>query len=219
MPGHGGRAGPQRVVLAGVQPAFWSVLAMATIFYSVIYPFRSTFSIDYFQNARGLTLQQAGLANSWVFFAAIFASPVFGWVTDRHGRRNALMTLGTLTLALSFVILGATDLNLWVTTALVGLSYSLVPAIVWPAVAALVDARRLGVAYGLMSVLQNLGIAIVNVVVGWLNDRGHAGPGHPQGYAGMIWFLCALSFVGTLLIAVSWFRQARDGARRGPRPA
>lgn len=204
--------------LKGVHPAFWSVLAMATVFYSVIYPFRSTFSIDYFQNARGLSLQQAGLANSWVFFAAIFASPVFGWLSDRHGHRNALMTLGTLTLTLSFVILGATGWNLWVTTALVGLSYSLVPAIVWPAVAELVDARRLGIAYGLMTVLQDAGIAAVNVIVGWLNDRGHAGAGHPEGYAAMIWFLGSLSLAGTLLIGALWFRQWRAAPTAG-RPA
>ena len=59
------------------------------LFASVFFPFRSTFAIAYFQDAKGLSLAQAGQVNSWVFFAAIFATPVFGWLADRFGRRAA----------------------------------------------------------------------------------------------------------------------------------
>jgi len=68
-------------MLAGIRPAFWYLLAMSTMFYAVVFPFRSTFSIEYFQNARGLSLQDAGITNSWVFLAAIVATPAFGWTS------------------------------------------------------------------------------------------------------------------------------------------
>jgi len=193
--------------LRGVDAAFWYLLGMATIFYAVVFPFRSTFSIEYFQNAKGLSLQDAGITNSWVFFAAIFASPVFGWIADRFGHKTGLMALGMLALAVSFAILGATPWPLWITTALVGFSYSLVPAVLWPAVTQIVDIRRVGAAFGLMTILQNMGMAACNVVVGWLNDRAGAGAGHPAGYLPMIWFFGIVSAVGFLMIAWLWLRE------------
>ena len=192
--------------LRGVTPAFWYLLGMATVFYAVVFPFRSTFSIEYFQNAKGLSLQDAGITNSWVFFAAIFASPFFGWLADRFGHKTFMMAMGMLALAVSFGILGTAS-PLWVTTVLVGFSYSLVPSVVWPAVAQLVDIRRLGAAFGLMTILQNIGMASCNVIVGWLNDWGQAGPGNPAGYLPMIWFFGLLSVVGFLMIGWLWLRD------------
>ena len=201
---------PQRLnwsTLKGIDPAFWYLLGMATIFYAVVFPFRSTFSIEYFQNAKGLSLQDAGITNSWVFFAAIFATPIFGWVADRFGHKTGMLAMGMLALAVSFAILGATSWALWVTTALVGVSYSLVPAVLWPAVTQLVDLRRLGAAFGLMTILQNSGMAVCNLVVGWLNDWGRAGPGHATGYLPMLWFFGLLSVLGFFLIAGLWIRE------------
>ena len=78
----------------------------ASTFYSVIFPFRSTFSIKYFQDAHGLTLEAASTLNSYVFLAAMFATPAFGLLVDRFGRHAPLLTLGALALPLSFVMLG-----------------------------------------------------------------------------------------------------------------
>ena len=194
-------------VLAGVDPAFWHLLAMSTAFYAVVFPFRSTFSIEYFQNAKGLSLQQAGITNSWVFLAAIFATPMFGWLADRSRHQTALMALGMLALATSFAILGATAWPLWITTVLVGLGYSLIPAILWPAMARIVDLRRLGTAVGLVTILQEFGMFICNVVVGQLNDWGHAGRAHPSGYQPMLWFFGLLSATGLVTIATLWMRE------------
>ncbi len=58
--------------------SYWYILGLHVLFAAVFFPFRTTFAIEYFQHAKGLTLQQAGVANSWVFFAAIFATPLFG---------------------------------------------------------------------------------------------------------------------------------------------
>ena len=66
---------------------------------AVFFPFRTTYVIEYFQHAKGLTLQQAGVANSWVFFAAIFATPFFGLLADRIGHRALMLTFGTLLLS------------------------------------------------------------------------------------------------------------------------
>lgn len=200
-----------RLGFARPGPYVWGLLLLGMLFYAIVFPFRSTFAIEYFQGAKGLSLQQAGVANSWVFFAAIFASPVFGWVADRTRHKVELLTLGMVCLTLSFYILAATRWPLWMTTALVGLSYSLVPAVIWPAVSEKVPLSSLGATLGLMTILQNIGMAAVNLCVGWLNDQAHAGRANPAGYAPMMWFFGALSLAGTLIGAWLWLRGVSSG--------
>lgn len=182
----------------------WGLLLLAMLFYAIVFPFRSTFAIEYFQGAKGLSLQEAGITNSWVFFAAIFASPVFGWLSDRTAHKTALLTVGMVSLTVSFYILVATGWPLWVSTVLVGLSYSLVPAVIWPAVSASVPEQNLGATLGLMTVLQNIGMASVNFLAGWLNDQGHAGRDNPSGYAPMMWLFATLSLLGATIGFILW---------------
>jgi len=114
---------------------YWLVVGICVTFYSVIFPFRSTFSIKYFQEAHSLSLEAASTLNSYVFLAAMFATPAFGLLVDRFGRHALLLTVGALAMPLSFLLLipeGSTSLG-WA-TALLGVSFSLVPAVLWPAV-------------------------------------------------------------------------------------
>jgi MFS family permease len=188
--------------------SYWYILALNVLFASVFFPFRSTFAIEYFQDAKGLTLEQAGIVNSWVFFAAIFATPLCGYLADRLGRRSLMMMVATLLLPLVFLILGVTDWSLWISTALMGVSFSVVPAVIWPSTAMLVEPRRLGTAFGLINMLQNLCLAASNLAAGWLADRAHAGPAHPAGYDAMLWYFGLLSLVATLSVALLWRRES-----------
>ena len=188
--------------------SYWYILALNVLFASVFFPFRSTFAIEYFQDAKGLSLEAAGLVNSWVFFAAIFATPVFGFIADRVGHRALMMTVGTLLMPATFLVLGATNWNLSISTVLMGISFSVVPAVIWPATAMLVEPTRLGTAYGLVNVLQNVGLAACNMTAGWLNDRAGAGPGNPSGFDAMLWFFGILGLVAFLCVASLWRRES-----------
>ncbi len=178
--------------------SYWYIVGLCVTFYSVIFPFRSTFAIKYFQHAHGLSLQEAGALNGYVFLAAIFATPVFGLMVDRLGHRAAFMALGSLLLAATFPILGYTHVNLWVSTVLIGVAFSLVPAVIWPAVPYLVEPSRLGTGYGLMTMVQNIGMMIANLAAGALNDASGAGPENPTGYQPMLWMFLLLSLFGFL---------------------
>jgi MFS family permease len=186
--------------------SYWYIVGLCVAFYSVIFPFRSTFSIKYFQHAHGLSLQDAGAMNAYVFFAAIFATPVFGLIGDRIGHRSALMAVGSLLLAAVFPILLYTNVSLWVATALIGVAFSLVPAILWPAVPYLVSAERLGTAFGLAFMLQNIGMMVVNIVAGALNDANAASEQNPAGYGPMLWLFFTLSIIA-LFFAVALRRR------------
>jgi len=207
--------------IAHFSRSFWYILALNVLFYSVIFPFRSTFAIKYFQHAQGASLEEAALLNSYVFLAAIFATPLFGWIADRYGHRALSMVFGSVLLPLSFagVVIGTG--GAWVTTALLGISFSLIPAVLWPSVVKLVDASRLGTAYGLMFMMQAAGMTLANVLAGWLNDLNGAGADNPAGYTPMIVFFAGLAF-GAFMFAVALWRRETGARNHGlelPGPA
>jgi MFS family permease len=189
--------------------AYWLLLVLCVLWYAVILAFRSTFSIKYFQHAHGLDLAAAGAMNSYVFLAAMFATPAFGWLCDKTGRYAPMLAFGALLLPLSFVIMATTDWSLWVATALMGVSFSLVPAVMWPLASKLVPAARFGTALGLMWVVQNAGIAGANLIVGWLNDAAGASASNPAGYRPMMQFFGTTSALGFGFAMLLWFVAGR----------
>ena len=64
--------------------------------------------------------------NSYVFLAAIFATPAFGWLCDRIGRYAPMLAFGALLLPIVIAIMALTHWSLWVATVLIGVSFSLV---------------------------------------------------------------------------------------------
>jgi MFS family permease len=192
--------------------SYWYIVGLCVTFYSVIFPFRSTFAIKYFEDAHGLDLQTAGEMNGYVFLAAIFATPLFGLMVDRFGKRSLFMAFGTALLCLTFPVLAYTSWHLWVSTALIGVSFSLVPAVLWPSVPYLVEERRLGTAYGLMTMLQNIGLFAFNLAGGWLNDRSGASAENPDGYLPMLWMFAILSLSGFVF---SYLLRQREVAAEG----
>jgi MFS family permease len=192
--------------------SYWYIVGLCVAFYSVIFPFRSTFAIKYFQHAHGLSLQEAGAINAYVFLAAIFATPTFGLMADRLGRRAAFMAVGSLLLCAVFPILAYTHASLWISTVMIGTAFSLVPAVLWPAVPYLVSASRLGTAYGLMTMLQNIGMMLANLGAGALNDAAGASAASPNGYRPMLGFFFVLSLIG-LLFAVAL--RVRETSTKG----
>jgi MFS family permease len=204
-------SGPDRIIWSDLwrfDRSYWYIVGLCVTFYSVIFPFRSTFAIKYFQHAHGLSLQQAGAMNGYVFLAAIFATPLFGLMVDRLGRRAAFMAVGTFLLCAVFPILAYTNANLWISTVMIGIAFSLVPAVLWPAVPYLVAPSRLGTAYGLMTMLQNIGMMLSNLAAGILNDASGAGPTNPGGYTPMLWMFLIMSLFGFVFAAALRAREA-----------
>ena len=200
--------------LTGFSRSFWYILWLNVLFASVFFPFRSTFSIQYFQDVKGMNLAAAGTANSYVFAAAIIATPVFGLIADRIGKRATLLTIAAALMPLAFLILVTTEYGLWVSTTLMGISFSIIPAVIWPSTAMLVENHRVGTAFGLINMIQSLGLAASNYAAGWLNDAYRAGPDNPGGYAAMLAMFASLSlvaFVSSLLLLLRERRQRGGG--------
>lgn len=192
--------------------SYWIVVGLCFTFYSAIFPFR-TFAIDFFTNkllaahgglaasesARVLSLKQAGSLNSLLPLAAMIATPLFGLLVDRVGKRAWFMMLGSLLIMPVYLMMAYSPVSLYVPVTLMGIAFSLIPAVMWPAVAYIVEQSRLGTAYALMTLIQQIGFFLLNLLIGKANDYSQAGPGNPGGYAMGMWIFSVLGFIGMAL--------------------
>ncbi|MGA8892814.1 MAG: MFS transporter [Anaeromyxobacteraceae bacterium] len=180
--------------------SYWYVVALCLAFYSAIFPFRS-FAIKFFMDARGISREAAGALNSVLPLAAMFATPLFGLLADRIGHRALLMAIGSATLIPVYLLMVYTGIPLWIVIAFMGIAFSLIPAVMWPSVAYLVPEHRLGTAYSVMTLVQQVGLAGMNWLIGATNDAAHASAANPAGYKPGMWIFTALGFLGLLF---SW---------------
>jgi MFS family permease len=86
--------------------------------------------------------------------------------------------------------------NIAIPMVIMGIAFSLIPAVMWPSVALIVDNSKLGTAYGLMTMIQNIGLAGFNLLIGWSNDFSAASPANPGGYHLGMWIFSSLGFFG-----------------------
>ena len=177
--------------------SYWYIVALCVVFYSAIFPFE-TFAIKFFIEARGTTRELGGFLVSILTAFTMFGTPVFGLFADRFGRRATLMMLGSTLLIPVYLMMVYTNVSLYVPMAMMGVAFSLIPALMWPSVAYIVDQSKLGTAYGLMTMIQNIGLAGFNLLIGWANDHGHASAQNPAGYRLGMWIFSILGFLGVM---------------------
>jgi Na+/melibiose symporter-like transporter len=106
------------------------------------------------------------------------------------------MMFGSLLLMPVYLLMAYSQVSLYVPLVMLGIAFSLIPAIMWTSVAYIVDQSRLGTAYALMSVIQQVGFAFFNWAIGRANDFTKAGPTNPGGYGLGMWIFSVLGFVG-----------------------
>jgi MFS family permease len=197
---HLGEASTDKVVFADLFKfgvSYWYIVALCVTFYSAIFPFQ-TFAVKFFIEAHGTSREFGGFLSSMLTLFAMIATPLFGLWVDRVGKRAFLMMLGSMLLIPVYLMMAYTHVNLYVPMAMMGIAFSLIPAVMWPSVAYIVDQSKLGTAYGLMTMIQNIGFGGFNLLVGWANTHSHAGPDNPGGYDLGMWIFSVLGFLGVL---------------------
>jgi MFS family permease len=211
------RAGAtDRLALAGLVRfgrSYWWVVGLCVAFYATIFPFR-TFANLYFIQAHGVAPDAAGTLKSVLPLVSMFGMPLFGLVADRYGRRALLMTAGSALLVPPFLLMAHTPAPLWLSVAMLGVAFALVPAVLWPAVTYLVPDARLGSAYALMTFCQQVGWAAMSWGIGALNDAAGASETNPAGWLPALWLLAGLAFAGLLFSFLLW-REERGASAHG----
>ncbi|MGA8442985.1 MAG: MFS transporter [Candidatus Sulfotelmatobacter sp.] len=195
---HLGEVSTDKVVFADLWKfgvSYWLIVALCIVFYSAIFPFQ-TFAVKFFMEAHGTSREFGGFLSSMLTLFAMIATPLFGLWVDRVGRRALLMMLGSLLLIPVYLMMAYTHINLYVPMAMMGVAFSLIPAVMWPSVAYIVDQSKLGTAYGLMTMIQNIGLFGLNLLVGWANNYSHADATNPAGYNLGMWIFSILGILG-----------------------
>lgn len=177
--------------------SYWLIVALCITFYSAIFPFQ-TFAVKFFMEAHGTTREMGGFLSSMLTLFAMIFTPLFGLLVDRVGKRSLFMMFGSFLLIPVYLIMAYTNISLYVPMAMMGIAFSLIPAIMWPSVAYIVEQSKLGTAYGLMTMIQNIGLAGFNLMIGWANDYSGASDLNPGGYAMGMWIFSVLGFFGLL---------------------
>jgi MFS family permease len=101
---------------------------------------------------------------------------------------------------------------------MMGIAFSLIPAIMWPSVTYVVAPNKLGTAFGLMNMIQNIGLTGFNMLIGWANDFSHAGADNPSGYHLGMWIFSSLGcfgFLFALLLRISERGANSHGLEKG----
>ncbi|OGC01190.1 MFS transporter [candidate division KSB1 bacterium RBG_16_48_16] len=182
-----------------MQPSFWYVVLLCVTFYSAIFPFQ-TFAVKFFMEQHGLTREVASRSSSLIVLAAMIGTPLFGLLIDKVGRRASLMMLGSILILPVYLVLAYSTIHPLFSMLAMGVAFSLVPAAMWPSVALIVDQERLGTAYGLMTMIQNIGLAGFNLLIGFANDVS-------GGYTLGMWIFSSLGFFGMLF---AWLLRKSD---------
>jgi MFS family permease len=201
--------------------SYWYIVLLCLTFYSAIFPFRS-FAIKFFQEAHGMSRADAGTLNGILPLTAMIATPLFGLLVDFLGRRALLMAFGSLllmpvylmmiylpsgarvTIDLPFMEPVVAPVAVVAATMMMGVAFSLIPAVMWPAVAYIVEQGRLGTGYALMTFIQQIGVALFPWLIGKTFDLAGASAANPAGYIPGMWIFTALSFVGLFFSYKLW---------------
>lgn len=152
---------------------FWLITILCLMFYSGVFPFLK-FATKLMIYKYGVEPEIAGLIPAMLPFGTILLTPIFGSMYDRVGKGATLMIIGSAMLTLVHVLFALPVLNVWwfaiIIMILLGIAFSLVPSAMWPSVPKIIPLKQLGSAYSIIFYIQNIGLSMVPVLIGWIID-------------------------------------------------
>lgn len=167
---------------------FWLVTLLCLMFYSGVFPFLK-FATKLMIFKYGVDESFAGVIPALLPFGTILLTPVFGTLYDRIGKGATLMIIGSVMLTAVHVLFALPIMDYWwfavIVMILLGIAFSLVPSAMWPSVPKIIPMKQLGSAYAIIFYIQNIGLSMVPVLIGWvINDFAtlHDATGNISGY-------------------------------------
>lgn len=161
-------------------PGFLAIAGLCVLFYSAIFPFQK-FATDMLASKLNLDIKDAAAYFSYFPIGAMVLTPLIGSYLDFKGKGASLMIYGAALLMVShliFALVPAETFNVAFavgTIVILGTAFSLVPASMWPSIPKIVEDRYLGSAYGCIFWIQNIGLMIVPVLIGWALNASNPG--------------------------------------------
>ncbi len=120
----------------------------------------------------GLPAESASLMVSLIPFSTVIFAPLFGTFVDKVGKGTRWMITGSVLVFVAHLMIAFAPQGIpifgYVAIAMLGIGYSLVPAALWPTVSKIVPEKNLGTAYSLIYWIQNMGMLLVPILVGFI---------------------------------------------------
>jgi MFS family permease len=166
--------------------SFWLIAGNCVCTYIGLFCFNNI-SNDFFSARYGMTQTNSARITSNVFLISAFLAPIFGVISDKFGHKVTFCIVSTLSLAichLLFILIPhSTETSVSylgaIPIVLMGLTYSIYVAALWPMVPLVVKSQVVGSAYGLCTAIQNIGLALGPIMVGALTFAKSGDDGEP----------------------------------------
>lgn len=196
------------------KPSFWHISILCVLFYSAIFPF-TALSTDFFVNKWGIArtvettggffyqvfssfthmFSTAGGISSIIIFASMILAPFAGYLVDKAGKRASLMIIGSIIMIPCYLLMGFTTINPVFPMIALGAAFVLVPAAMWPSVPLIVRKEHVGAAFGIITFIQNIGLALFPYLNGLLRDTTHSYTASMLMFAGLGFFGLIFAFL------------------------
>jgi MFS family permease len=197
---------------------FWLVALLCVLYYSAIFPFQK-YANNMLQCNLGYTADQAGRVFFVFPLGAAAITPFLGNFLDKKGKGASMLMLGALLMIgchLVFaLVLPSTKgtpiapVIAYASIILLGISFSLVPAALWPSVPKLVDNKLLGSAYAVIFWIQNIGLYAFPIIIGAALRATNPGVENPLEYNYTVPMLIFAS-LGVLALIFGIMLKAED---------
>ena len=154
-------------------PGFWLITLLCLLFYAGVFPFLK-FATKLMITKYSIDPRMAGYIPMLLPFGTIFLTPLFGTIYDKIGKGATLMIIGSVMLTAVHALFALPVLSNAVFAILLmivlGVAFSLVPSAMWPSVPKIIPMKLLGSAYAIIFYIQNIGLAMVPILIGSVLD-------------------------------------------------
>ena len=152
---------------------FWYITLLCLMFYAGVFPFLK-FATKLMVIKYGVAEDIAGTIPSMLPYGTIVLTPLFGYVYDKVGKGATLMIIGSVLLTIVHAVFALPDVNAVAVAiammVLLGIAFGLVPSAMWPSVPKIIPMQLLGTAYAMIFYIQNIGLSMVPIWIGKINQ-------------------------------------------------
>ncbi len=166
---------------------FLIVSGLCVLYYSAIFPFQK-FAANMLECRLSISNTEASDIFSYFPIGAMLLTPLLGFYLDKKGKGATMLIIGAILMIschLIFALVPAeyfTKAVAYSAIVILGISFSLVPAALWPSVPKLVENRYLGSAYSVVFWIQNIGLMVFPMLIGWALAMSNKGVTNPKEY-------------------------------------
>ena len=193
---------------------FWIVALLCVLYYSAIFPFQK-YAINMLQCNLQFSAEQAGLVFFVFPLGAAAVTPFLGNFLDRKGKGATMLIIGAMLMIIchlifAFVVPATQSVIItYAAIILLGISFSLVPAALWPSVPKLIDDKLIGSAYALIFWIQNIGLYAFPMIIGSVLRSSNPGVTDPLKYDYTAPMLVFVS-LGVIALILGFLLKALD---------